>query len=169
MRWDFNNYYSNNVDGLISKLKLGKTETTKLKELRQIVRERTRDVFKEARAVAIDVRRYTLTLEGVRLKLEQTNVRYLSAADQAEVARLIFEMDDEARDDFIKLQPRFWTQGSFQYNTLNRPFHPGQEMDIDDGTYMPMTVFESEPRIGHTLLLLLVDTSLKSLEAENDG
>ncbi|ENA38411.1 hypothetical protein AB52_2979 [Escherichia coli 6-537-08_S1_C2] len=29
-------------------------------------------------------------------------------------------------------------------------------MDIDDGTYMPMTVFESEPRIGHTLLLLLV-------------
>uniref|UniRef100_UPI003CF1AF2D cyclic GMP-AMP synthase DncV-like nucleotidyltransferase n=1 Tax=Enterobacter cloacae complex sp. 280C5 TaxID=3395861 RepID=UPI003CF1AF2D len=34
---------------------------------------------------------------------------------------------------------------------------------------MPMTVFESEPSIGHTLLLLLVDTSLKSLEAENDG
>ncbi|MCV5925990.1 hypothetical protein OFO11_29305, partial [Escherichia coli] len=41
--------------------------------------------------------------------------------------------------------------------------------DIDDGTYIPMTVFESEPSIGHTLLLLLVDTSLKSLEAENDG
>ncbi|HCV66885.1 MAG TPA: hypothetical protein DGZ94_16655 [Serratia sp.] len=169
MRWDFNNYYNHNVDGLISKLKLDRTEFDKLKALRQQVRERTRDVFKEAQMVATDVRRYTLTLEGVKLKLEQTNIRYLSVTDRAAVARLIFEMDDEARDDFIKLQPRFWTQGSFQYDTLNRPFHPGQEMDIDDGTYMPMTIFESEPRIGHTLLLLLVDTSLKSLEAENDG
>lgn len=96
-------------------------------------------------------------------------MRYLSPNDQAKVARLIFDMEDGARDDFIKFQPRFWTQGSFQYDTLNRPFHPGQEMDIDDGTYLPMTVFESGPRIGYTLLLLLVDTSLKSLEAENDG
>lgn len=169
MRWDFNNYYSHNLDGLISKLKLSKTESDKLKALRQKVRERTRDVFREAREVATDVRRQSLTLENVRLKLEKTNVRYLSPTDQAVLASLIFEMEDEARDDFIKFQPRFWTQGSFQYNTLNRPFHPGQEMDIDDGTYMPMTVFESEPIIGHTLLLLLVDTSLKSLEAENDG
>ncbi|MEG1248122.1 MAG: CBASS cGAMP synthase [Citrobacter sp.] len=169
MSWDFNNYYSHNTDGLISKLKLAKTESDKLKALRQKVRERTRDVFKEAREVATDVRKQTLTLESVRLKLEQTNVRYLSPSDRADLARLIFEMEDEARDDFIKFQPRFWTQGSFQYDTLNRPFHPGQEMDIDDGTYMPMTVFESEPSIGHTLLLLLVDTSLKSLEAENDG
>lgn len=169
MRWDFNNYYSHNLDGLISKLKLSKTESDKLKALRQKVRERTRDVFREAREVATDVRRQSLTLENVRLKLEKTNVRYLSPSDRAVLARLIFEMEDEARDDFIKFQPRFWTQGSFQYNTLNRPFHPGQEMDIDDGTYMPMTVFESEPIIGHTLLLLLVDTSLKSLEAENDG
>lgn len=169
MRWDFNNYYSHSVDGLISKLKLGKTESDKLKALRQKVRERTRDVFKEAREVATDARKQTLTLESVRFKLEQTNVRYLSPSDRGALARLIFEMEDEARDDFIKFQPRFWTQGSFQYDTLNRPFHPGQEMDIDDGTYMPMTVFESEPSIGHTLLLLLVDTSLKSLEAENDG
>ncbi|RRC38324.1 cyclic GMP-AMP synthase DncV-like nucleotidyltransferase, partial [Escherichia coli] len=130
----------------------------KLKALRQKVRERTRDVFKEARQIATDVRKQTLTLESVRFKLEQTNVRYLSPSDRETLARLIFEMEDVARDDFIKFQPRFWTQGSFQYDTLNRPFHPGQEMDIDDGTYMPMTVFESEPSIGHTLLLLLVDT-----------
>lgn len=169
MHWDFNNYYSHNADGLISKLKLSKAESNKLKALRQIVRERTRDVFQEAREVATDVRRQALTLESVKLKLEKTNVRYLSPADRADLARLIFEMEDEARDDFIKYQPRFSTQGSFQYDTLNRPFHPGQEMDIDDGTYMPMTVFESKPSIGYTLLLLLVDTSLKSLEAENAG
>lgn len=39
MPWDFNNYYSHNMDGLISKLKLSKTESDKLKALRQIVRE----------------------------------------------------------------------------------------------------------------------------------
>ncbi len=38
MPWDFNNYYSHNMDGLISKLKLSKTESDKLKALRQIVR-----------------------------------------------------------------------------------------------------------------------------------
>lgn len=75
MRWDFNNYYSHSVDGLISKLKLGKTESDKLKALRQKVRERTRDVFKEARQIATDARKQTLTLESVRFKLEQTNVR----------------------------------------------------------------------------------------------
>lgn len=169
MIWDFNNYYSHHTDGLISKLKLSKAESDKLKALRQQVRDRTRDVFKEARTVASDVKKYALTFENVKAKLVQTNVRYLSTHDQTQVARLIFEMDDEARDDFIRFQPRFSTQGSFQYDTLNKPFHAGQEMDIDDGTYLPMTVFESEPRIGHTLLILLVDTSLKSLEAENDG
>ncbi|MCC4820522.1 hypothetical protein LMH81_28815, partial [Vibrio lentus] len=43
----------------------------------------------------------------------------------------------------------------------------GQEMDIDDGTYLPMTIFESEPKIGHQLLTLLVDSALKSLVVEN--
>ena len=84
-------------------------------------------MFQEARQVATDARRQALTLESVRLKLEQTNVRYLSPADrETHRARLIFEMaKDAARDDFIKFQPRFWTQGSFQYDTLNRPFSPG--------------------------------------------
>ncbi|MGS3107590.1 cyclic GMP-AMP synthase DncV-like nucleotidyltransferase, partial [Escherichia coli] len=42
-------------------------------------------------------------------------------------------------------------------------------MDIDDGTYLPMALFDDKPIIGHRLLLLLVDTSLQSLVAENDG
>ncbi|MEI4920929.1 hypothetical protein Q8G81_35830, partial [Klebsiella pneumoniae] len=65
-------------------------------------------------------RRQALTLESDRLKLEKTNVRYLSPEERADLARLIFEMEDEARDDFIKFQPRFWTQGSFQYDSVRR-------------------------------------------------
>ncbi|MHB6637824.1 hypothetical protein ACYCIS_27575, partial [Klebsiella pneumoniae] len=39
---------------------------------------------------------------SVRLKLEKTNVRYLSPEERADLARLIFEMEDEARDDSLR-------------------------------------------------------------------
>lgn len=55
--------FKSREDGLISKLKLGKAESDKLRTLRQKVRERTRGVFKEAREAATDVRRQALTLE----------------------------------------------------------------------------------------------------------
>ncbi|WP_027713173.1 CBASS cGAMP synthase [Dickeya chrysanthemi] len=169
MTWNFHHYYTNHTDGLIGALLLKKQEKEKLKALRQKVRIRTKDVFEEATSIAKEVKQCMLTLDNLRSRLSNTTLRYLSDDDQREVAKLIYDMDDEVRDEFLGLTPRFWTQGSFQYNTLNRPFHLGQEMDIDDGTYMPMTMFESKPRIGHKLLLLLVDSSLKSLAAENPG
>ncbi|EGT0640430.1 hypothetical protein JAF85_003160 [Citrobacter werkmanii] len=169
MTWNFHQYYTNRSDGLVGKLLLSEQEKEKLKSLRQMVRIRIRDVFEEAKSIAKDVKKCALTVESTKLKLGNTRLKYLSDDDQKEVAKLIYEMDDETLDEFINLRPRFWTQGSFQYDTLNRPFHYGQEMDIDDGTYLPMPIFENEPKIGHTLLLLLVDSSLKSLEAENAG
>jgi len=36
-------------------------------------------------------------------------------------------------------QPRFFTQGSWAYKTLNGPCQVPQEADIDDGCYLPMT------------------------------
>ncbi len=169
MSWDFNHYYRDSSEGLISKLRLSSEKTEQLTSLRQTVRERTKEVFTEAKTIAKNVKKQSMTFKDIKLKLNQTVFRYLSDDDINEISKLIHEMDDLARDDFIKLQPRFWTQGSFQYDTLNLPFQPGQEVDIDDGTYLPMTIFKSEPQVGHALLLLLVDTSLKSLAAENDG
>lgn len=169
MNWDFNNYYKNKSGGLISKLKLSSEERKALILLRQKVRERIRDVFEEAKKIAKDVKSQHLTLEAIQLEVNKTKMMYLSDKDKYHVSTLIHNMDDDALNDFIALQPRFWTQGSFKYDTLNHPFHPGQEMDIDDGTYLPMTVFESKPRLGYELLLLLVDTSLQSLVAENQG
>ena len=101
--------------------------------------------------------------------MQSTFIRHLSPEEQNTVAELINEMDLETLREFIQLKPRFMTQGSFQYKTLNKPFHPGQEMDIDDGTYLPMPIFESKPKIGHQLLTLLVDSALKSLANENRG
>ncbi|MGL1399478.1 CBASS cGAMP synthase [Vibrio parahaemolyticus] len=169
MAWNFHQYYTHRNDGLMGKLVLTDEEKNNLKALRKIIRLRTRDVFEEAKDIAKAVKKSVLTFEIIQEKVSKTKIKHLSESDQREVAKLIHEMDEDARDEFLGLTPRFWTQGSFQYDTLNRPFQPGQEMDIDDGTYMPMPIFESEPKIGHSLLVLLVDASLKSLVAENSG
>ena len=169
MNWNLHSYYTNKDTGLIGCLQLSDEEETNLKGLRALVRKRITVVFVEATQVAKELVKEFSTEDTLRVKLLNTKVRYLSEQERNEVARLIFGMDEDVMREFVGLKPRFWTQGSFQYNTLNRPFHSGQEMDIDDGTYLPMTIFESEPKIGHQLLTLLVDSALKSLVVENNS
>ncbi|MBE0405245.1 CBASS cGAMP synthase [Halomonas citrativorans] len=169
MTWNFHRYYNDPSDGLIGKLKLSESRITQLKQLRAKIRDRTKKVFEEAKTL-VQTSNLTSSLESFKARLSDTNLKYLSDEDQAEIARLLWNMDEDARNSFLDLKPRFWTQGSFQYDTLNNPYAtPPQEMDIDDGTYLPMEVFKGQPVIGHRLLILLVDSSLKSLEKENAG
>lgn len=167
MTWNFHRYYNDSTDGLISKLKLASEQVAMLKGLRNRVRIRTKEVFEEAKELA-KASNAVLSLESMTARVSNTRLKHLDPQAQAEVALLIRDMDESARKAFLSLNPRFWTQGSFQYDTLNNPyFTPPQEMDIDDGTYLPMAIFEDQPVIGHRLLLLLVDSSLKSLAYEN--
>ncbi|MCH2342821.1 cyclic GMP-AMP synthase DncV-like nucleotidyltransferase [Pseudomonas sp. NPDC047963] len=169
MTWNFHRYYNDSTDGLISKLRLAEPRVATLKRLRELVRNRTKEVFNEAKEL-VKTSRLTISLESITAQVANTRLKHLSPQAQAEAARLLRDMDDEARKAFLSLTPRFWTQGSFQYDTLNNPYTtPPQEMDIDDGTYLPMAIFEDRPVIGHQLLLLLVDSSLKSLVHENVG
>lgn len=169
MTWNFHRYYNDSTDGLIGKLRLAENRVVKLKGLRERVRSRTKEVFNEAKEL-VKTSNMTISLESITARVANTRLKYLSPPAQAEAAKLLRDMDDDARKAFITLTPRFWTQGSFQYDTLNNPYAtPPQEMDIDDGTYLPMAIFEGRPIIGHQLLLLLVDSSLKSLVHENDG
>lgn len=166
MTWNFNSYYTNRNTGLIGQLLLSDGEKESLKALRQIVRERTRDVFNEAKQL-VRLSKNHFSAESFRAEFVDTKFKYLQPQDQQMLSELIMELSDSLKAEFMKLNPRFWTQGSFMYDTLNRPYRtPPQEMDIDDGTYLPMMFFEDKPVIGHQLLLLLVDTSLSSLAAE---
>lgn len=170
MTWDFHNYYNNSSDGLVSKLTLSDTKKSELKELRNRVRLRIKDVFEEAKSVVKASTSSQLSIFEVRQQLAGYRFKYLSPDSQQKAAELIISMDENQRRVFLKLSPRFWTQGSFAYDTLNMPYtSPPQEMDIDDGTYLPMDIFNEQPAIGHTLLILLVDAALKSLAAENKG
>src|SRR5690606_38448165 len=138
-----------------------------LKGLRNRVRIRTKEVFEEAKELA-KASNAVLSLESRTARVSNTRLKHLDPQAQAEVALLIRDMYESARKAFLSLNPRFWTPGSFQHDTLNNAyFTPPQEMDIDDGTYVPMASFEDQPVIGHRLLLLLVDSSLKSLAYEN--
>lgn len=168
MTWNFHSYYTNRDTGLIGQLILSDGEKESLKALRQIVRERTRDVFDEAKQLVNSSKHYYTAL-SFRAEFVGTNFKYLSPDDQKILSELIMDLSEDLKTEFLKLSPRFWTQGSFMYDTLNRPYKPTQEMDIDDGTYLPMQFFEDKPAIGHQLLLLLVDASLKSLAVERYG
>lgn len=168
MTWNFHSYYTNRDTGLIGQLILDDRDKDGLKALRQIVRERTRDVFDEAKQLVKLSKNYHTALL-FRTEFVGTNFRYLLPDDQIILSELIMDLSENLKAEFMKLSPRFWTQGSFMYDTLNRPYKPTQEMDIDDGTYLPMQFFEDKPALGHQLLLLLVDASLKSLAAERYG
>ena len=120
MTWNFHRYYSDSTDGLISKLKLADDQTKMLKGLRARVRTRTKDVFEEAKELA-KASIKTLSLESLTAQFANTRLKHLDKKAQTEAAQLIKNMDEETRNALLSLTPRFWTQGSFQYNTLNLP------------------------------------------------
>lgn len=148
MTWNFHRYYSDSSDGLIGKLRLAEPRVVKLKELRELVRSRTKEVFNEAKEL-VKTSNASISLESITARVANTRLKYLSPQAQAEAAKLLRDMDDEARKAFQALTPRFWTQGSFQYDTLNNPYAtPPQEMDIDDGTYLPMLSLKIAPSLA---------------------
>ncbi len=66
----------------------------------------------------------------------------------------------------LLLRPKFFTQGSFAYGTWNAPAHrPPQEIDLDDGMYLPLSVFEQagSPKVASAALFDVMDHMLGDL------
>lgn len=63
------------------------------------------------------------------------------------------------------VQPRFFTQGSYAYKTINEPaWTPPQQMDLDDGAYLPMTfVHGAKPSVAAAAFFTIVDRALQEL------
>ena len=65
------------------------------------------------------------------------------------------------------ITPAFWSQGSFSYGTMNRPaYNPPQQIDLDDGVYLPMDMFGAEPIYSKEIFFKIVDTALQNLATE---
>jgi hypothetical protein len=54
-----------------------------------------------------------------------------------EVEKLVEETSKHAR-------PKFVTQGSFSYKTINKPCRPPQQADLDDGIYLPLSYVQDK-------------------------
>lgn len=65
-------------------------------------------------------------------------------------------------------QPRFFTQGSWAYKTLNSPAHHPQQVDIDDGCYLPLSFVSKtkRPSSAATVFFTAVEDALKPLVEE---
>lgn len=70
-----------------------------------------------------------------------------------------------------EVTPKFFTQGSWAYKTLNDPAtFPPQEIDLDDGVYLPMTLINgASPTVACNTFFNIVDELLGSLVEHNKG
>lgn len=61
--------------------------------------------------------------------------------------------------------PRFFTQGSFAYKTLNAPAKPPQQADIDDGCYLPMSFLTQteRPSVAADVFFQVAEKALSEL------
>jgi hypothetical protein len=65
-------------------------------------------------------------------------------------------------------QPRFFTQGSWAYKTLNSPAQRPQQADVDDGCYLPLSFVSQtkRPSTAATVFFAAAEEALKPLVAE---
>ena len=71
----------------------------------------------------------------------------------------------------VTVQPKFFMQGSYAYRTINNPaWTPPQQMDLDDGAYLPMTFVQGEqkPSVAAASFFMVVDAALEKL-AKKEG
>lgn len=69
-------------------------------------------------------------------------------------------------------KPRFFTQGSWAYKTLNAPAHiPPQQGDCDDGAYLPISFLKGtrRPNVASAVFFTAAETALEDLVKENQA
>lgn len=67
-------------------------------------------------------------------------------------------------------QPRFFTQGSWAYKTLNAPAQRPQQADVDDGCYLPLSFLKQtdSPGVAADVFFGVAEKALADLVKKND-
>lgn len=62
-------------------------------------------------------------------------------------------------------EPRFFTQGSWAYKTLNAPAKPPQQADLDDGAYLPLSFVSQtkRPSVASSVFFTAAELALAPL------
>lgn len=100
------------------------------------------------------------------LTIDKTDDAKLRKARGEVRAFLKEKFAEQSRQRFgVVVEPRFFTQGSVSYRTINDPIYvPKQQMDMDDGCYLPLNfVRGTQPGDAATLFFAFVDEALREL------
>ena len=90
-----------------------------------------------------------------------------NAKDEVKKDENLYNRISEARmEKFVKLKPRFKMQGSYVYGTIVTPAHPGQEIDLDDGMYIPMSVVMQDDKTMSSAMFEVVDKVLSKMASK---
>ncbi|MEP4546661.1 MAG: CBASS cGAMP synthase [Saccharospirillum sp.] len=145
MKYNIDKLLESGNKSLLDNITPGKEVEQSLKERRKEIREVIRQAFREVASV-----------------LDQDN-RGWSVDDSlipTDVAERIRTLDASGKAELKKLKPKFKTQGSFVYQTMNLPCHDKQQLDLDDGVYLPIEVMRHQPIVSKQLFFEIVDAAL---------
>ncbi|MDD2776791.1 MAG: CBASS cGAMP synthase [Gallionella sp.] len=75
----------------------------------------------------------------------------------------------EIAGDSAVAEPRFFTQGSWAYKTLNAPAQSPQQADLDDGAYLPLGFISeiNKPSVASEIYFRAVEKALLPLAQKN--
>ncbi len=106
-------------------------------------------------------------LRSARDAIRQTLRDGMGSWSERLTKRALFESDEDVQ---LRLQPKFRMQGSFAYRTLNDPAQDPQEIDLDDGMFVPVSYLHTEHGLHPALIsdgyFLAVETALAPLAEE---
>jgi hypothetical protein len=124
------------------------------------------DTRVEGRVAFLD--NLTLAPEERKLMLSaRTDIRQRL---KARLPKRIQKKAEDAGQGHIEVpEPRFFTQGSWAYKTINAPCRAPQQADLDDGTYLPFSYIESQPPAQMSALLFEAVEEVLSELADDKG
>ena len=124
------------------------------------------DTRVEGRVAFLD----NLTLDPDDRKLMLSARTDIRTRLKARLPKRIQKKAEDAGQGHIEVpEPRFFTQGSWAYKTLNAPCRAPQQADLDDGAYLPFSYIESQPPAQMSALLFEAVEEVLSELADDKG
>lgn len=124
------------------------------------------DTRVEGRVAFLD----NLTLDPQERKLMLSARTDIRQRLKARLPKRIQKKAEDAGQGQIDVpEPRFFTQGSWAYKTLNAPCRAPQQADLDDGAYLPFSYIESQPPAQMSALLFEAVEEVLSELADDKG
>ncbi|MEH0668242.1 CBASS cGAMP synthase [Vibrio owensii] len=150
MKYNATPLLSSSEDSFLTKISPTEEIIDNLKQHRREVRQALRTTFHNLRGV---------------FEEDRAGRWHLSTANAfPHLAEQLRKLSPAQKEALALLMPKFMSQGSFVYKTLNLPcYQPPQQIDLDDGVYLPLDMFQESPIISKDLFFDIVDGSLSNL------